>query len=94
MGGGKDRPRLPLLLYMTLSDLPLPFVYGGRGGRETCTCPPGCKAAGSSLFFFFFFWIVKNSWGTSWGEKGYIRFVKNKNACLVKNMASAATAKK
>jgi len=37
------------------------------------------------------YWKVKNSWGASWGEAGYVRIVKGKDKCGIYNSASYPT---
>ncbi|RNA27796.1 Cathepsin L [Brachionus plicatilis] len=34
------------------------------------------------------FWIVRNSWGSWWGESGYIRMLKGSNICGIANLAT------
>lgn len=31
------------------------------------------------------YWLVRNSWGTSWGENGYIRLAYGQNTCDITN---------
>mmetsp|Transcript_7965 Transcript_7965/g.20449 ORF Transcript_7965/g.20449 Transcript_7965/m.20449 type:complete len:647 (+) Transcript_7965:58-1998(+) len=71
-----------------------PFMFYKRGVLDTPKC--GDKLDHAVLVVGYGtepsdgkpYWKVKNSWGPSWGEDGYVRMVRGKNMCGIASMPS------
>lgn len=37
------------------------------------------------------YWLLRNSWGTAWGEQGFMRICRGKNNCNVESNCSYTT---
>jgi len=54
-----------------------------KGGVFDITCGKSLNHAILAVGYTSQYYIVKNSWGTSWGASGYVHMVRGKNLCGV-----------
>lgn len=69
------------------------FYHGGVIDNVLCTASldHGVLAVGYGTASGKDYWKVKNSWGKSWGESGYLRIVRGKDMCGIAMNASYPT---
>ena len=72
------------------------FMHYQSGIYSSDTCRKGTQDVNHAVLIVGYgfdaqagpFWIVKNSWGSDWGEDGYFRIVRGKNMCGIAVCAS------
>jgi len=73
-------------LAVALNADPLQVYQGGIIDEDSSSCDPESLDHGVTLVGYGSengkdYWIVKNSWGESWGENGYFRMARGKGTC-------------
>ena len=81
----------PVAVAIDASNWSFQLYHGGIYDESSCSPSNldhgvGCVGYGSEDGTKY--WIVRNSWGTSWGEKGYIRMIWKNNQCGIASMAT------
>jgi len=81
-------------LALGINSATMQFYDGGVADPASWMCPPnldhgvsfvGFGTAGSQKY-----WVIRNSWGSSWGEQGYYRIVRGTGACGLNTAATTA----
>lgn len=71
------------------------LYFGGVADPWKALCNPKKLDHGVAIVGFGedkkSYWTIRNSWGASWGEKGYYRIVRGKGSCGLNNMVTTAT---
>jgi C1A family cysteine protease len=75
----------------------LQFYTNGIINVDNDKCPPESLDHGVLLVGYGSengqdYWIIKNSWGSSWGEQGYFRLARGKGLCGVNTYVLSAIA--
>ncbi|GMI85873.1 hypothetical protein like AT3G54940 [Hibiscus trionum] len=67
------------------------LIICGKRGVNHGVLVVGYGAKGFSILRFGNqpYWIIKNSWGTTWGEHGYYRLCRGHAMCGINTMVSA-----
>lgn len=65
--------------------------YSG-GVMQPSSCGTQLDHAVQAVGYTSQYWIVRNSWGESWGEQGYIRLAYGQNTCGVAQLPTYCTA--
>ena len=74
---------------------PLQFYDGGILNADASECDPQALNHGVAIVGYGSengqaYWIIRNSWGPNWGEKGYVRFALGNGVCGVNNYVITA----
>jgi cathepsin F len=73
---------------------PMQWYMGGIANPWSILCNPKSIDHGVAIVGFGSepkqYWKIRNSWGASWGEKGYYRIVRGVNKCGLTSMPTTA----
>ena len=71
---------------MTVKTTPKFHSHGGEIMRDT-TCPSGISHAITLVGYTADYVLAKNSWGSRWGDTGFIRFTRGFHNCNLWNFS-------
>ena len=81
----------PLSIGIDASQISFQLYNGGIYNEQKCSSvflDHGVGLVGYGSDDGVKYWIVRNSWGTGWGENGYIRIIRGSNKCGVATSAT------